>query len=527
MADNIPPQSIWRHSAPLSVAPGWNDAFALAPIMAHLEAAVRADPHAPGLIGVRERLDVSEVLNRVRQIGAAVRDAVPPGQAVATLLPHTPSGLAAILGCVAAGRITIPLNPADPPERLAYLLSDAGAAALLADVPPPREVPSETRVLHLQDCADASGARLDAEAHDPDAPAIVLYTSGSSGRPKGVVLSTYAILYRALQNIDGMRIERGNRVFTGFGSESSAELAMILSCLARGAALLVASLLTDGVGAMLRLCAAEQVSLLTVPTPMFGSLLAPDNAIAALADLRCVRLGAAPLARIDYLRWRARLPRSCEIWHSYGSTEASRMAEWLVPDDYADAGPVVGVGKMRPGYEFAIVSEDDTPVADGKVGELMLRGRHIAVGEWQNGGLVAGRMQPDPVRPGTRVFRTGDLVRLGLDGVLHFAGRADRQIKINGVRVEPAEIEAVIRADATVRDAVVVSGQRGLHAFVAAPDADAEMLRQALVARLRAALPPPLRPRLISIVASLPSLPGGKVDIKTLRRWAEGGGEPG
>ena len=521
MNPEIPPQSIWRRSAPLSSVPAWSDAFPLTPIMAHLEAAARTDSQAPALLGTRERLSVGEVLHRARRIGAQVRRAVPPGRAVATLLSHTPSGLAAILGCVAAGRITIPLNPADPPERLALLLGDAGAAALLTDATPPRDLPAHMRVLHVPDRDDAA-TQPGAEAHDPDAPAVVLYTSGSSGRPKGIVLSAYSVLFRAFQNIDGMRIERGSRVFTGYGPESGAGFAMIVSCLVHGAALLVASLPTDGVGATLRLCAAEQASLLTVPTPMLGTLLAPENAPAALAGVGSVRLGAAPLPHADYVRWRARLPRSCEISHSFGSTEAQRMAEWVLPDDYAGAGPVAPVGRMRPGYEYAIVSENQTPVPDGEIGELMLRGRHIAVGEWQNGGLVAGRMQPDPAQPGTRVFRTGDLVRLAADGMLHFAGRADRQININGMRVEPAEIEAVMRADAAVRDAaVVMSGPGGLHAFVAAPDADAEALRQALVARMREALPPPLRPRRVFVLASLPRLPGGKVDIVTLRRWAE------
>jgi acyl-coenzyme A synthetase/AMP-(fatty) acid ligase len=105
--------------------------------------------------------------------------------------------------------------------------------------------------------------------------------------------------------------------------------------------------------------------------------------------------------------------------------------------------------------------------------------------------------------------------------MLRFVGRADRQIKINGVRVEPAEIEAVLRADAAVQDAAVVpSGGNGLHAFVAAPDADPDTLRQALMARTRDALPLTLRPRRYSIIARLPTLPGGKVDMVTLRRWA-------
>jgi len=355
----------------------------------------------------------------------------------------------------------------------------------------------------------------------------VLYSSGSSGRPKGVAHGAYGILFRAFQNVEGMAIRPGDRVLTGFGAESYPGFLLTVSCLVRGAAIILASPQADGIGAMLRLAAAEQASLMAVPTPMLGSVLAPDNAPAALASLRCIQLGGARLPWADFVGWRARLPATCAIFHSYGSTEVGRIADWVVPDDVGQVGVVVPAGRLRPGLEFAIVGDDGRPAADGGIGELILRGREIAVGEWRAGRMVAGRMQPDPAAPGTRVFRTGDLVRLGPDGLLHVAGRADRQVKINGFRIEPAEIEAVIRANPAVRDAVVLlTGSGGLHAFVVAPDADAEALRQALVARMREALPPPLRPRRVSVIASLPALPGGKVDVQTLRQWAQPAGKP-
>jgi acyl-coenzyme A synthetase/AMP-(fatty) acid ligase len=273
---------------------------------------------------------------------------------------------------------------------------------------------------------------------------------------------------------------------------------------------------------MLRLCATGRADVLTLPTPVLGSLLALDRAAAALASVRTMRPGAAGMSHADCARWRARLPEGCEFAHGLGSTEATRIAEWIVPAGLGAEEPMLAVGSLSPGQEYALLGEDDAPVPDGAYGELVLRGRHIALGEWQAGKLVAGRMHPDPAKPGTRVFRTGDLLRFGADGMLRFVGRADRQVKINGVRVEPAEIEAVIRADAAVRDAAVVaSAMGGLHAFVAAPDADADALREALIARLRAALPSALRPRRVTVLASLPRLPGGKVDMVALRRRAE------
>ena len=521
VAPRLPPQSVWRQTAPLSAVRGWSDSFPLTPIAALLQAAARAHGSLPALIGLRENLDNDAVARRVHQVGAWIENTVPADQAIATLVSHTPSGIAAILGCVAAGRITIPLNPGDPPGRVATLLNDAGAAFLLTDQARLPDLPARTRVLNLRDCASVRAEYVTATAHSPDAVCMVHYTSGSSGRPKGIAVSAYNILFRAFQNIDGLRFGPDSRVFTAFGPESSAGIAMIVAALVRGAAVLVANLAADGAGAVLRLCASAHADALVVPTPVLGSLLALDSTRAAFARLRLVRLGAAGLARVDLDRWRARLPEQCGITHSYGSTEAMIVAELAVPREPADDGPSVAVGQMRPGLEYALVDAKDRPVADGECGELIVRGRHVAAGEWQAGGFVTGRMQPDPARPGTRVFRTGDLLRFGADGMLRFAGRVDRQIKINGVRVEPAEIESVIRGHPAVRDVAVVASPVGLHAFVVAPGADADALRTEIVARMRVALPSALRPRLVSVVEHLPSLPGGKLDVQTLQGWAQ------
>jgi acyl-coenzyme A synthetase/AMP-(fatty) acid ligase len=351
---------------------------------------------------------------------------------------------------------------------------------------------------------------------------MVHYTSESSGRPKGVVLSAYNILFRAFQNMHGRQLGPESRVLTALGPDNGAGMATIMGCLLSGATALIGSVRADGASAVLRLCASERADILMAPPPVMNAFVALDGARAAFANLRIARAGAGAAPRVDVVRWRGHLPPGCEIWHGYASTEAMVLAEHRVPPDLAGDEATVPVGRMCAGLDYAILGEDGLPVPDGEAGELAVRGRQIAVGEWQAGRVFAGRMQPDPAGPGTRVFRTGDLVRLGADGMLRFAGRVDRQIKINGMRVEPAEIEAVIRADPAVREVAVVPSAAGvLYAFVAAAESDPERLRAALVARVRAALPSPLRPRRICVLANLPMLPGGKVDIVTLRQWAE------
>ncbi len=204
------------------------------------------------------------------------------------------------------------------------------------------------------------------------------------------------------------------------------------------------------------------------------------------------------------------------------------MAEWWLPEDLGKYGSVVPVGYLVPGQEYALIDADGQDVRTGEVGELVLRGPHIALGEWCDGQLIPGRMQPDPRRQGWRIFHTGDVMRIDTEGLLRFVARTDRQIKINGTRVEPAEIEAVLLADPAVSDAAVVARTpptgTALFAFVAAPSADPTSLRTVLLARIRANLAPALWPSNLTVLESLPTLPGGKIDSAALLRLVEARG---
>jgi len=227
---------------------------------------------------------------------------------------------------------------------------------------------------------------------------------------------------------------------------------------------------------------------------------------------------------------RRSLPPDCAVWHTYASTEALFVANWQIPPD--DSGPeaTVAVGMLEPDHDYALLDENDRPVAPGEPGELVLRSRYLALGEWRRGCVVPGRMLPVPNRPGWRCFRTGDLLQVQPDGMLRLLGRVDRQVKINGVRIEPAEIEAVLRTEPRVTDAAVVAvpgpGSVTLHGFVASLEPDHAALVAALRSRLAASLPMTLRPSKLTVLPQLPSLPIGKTDVNALARLAASPAEP-
>jgi len=254
-----------------------------------------------------------------------------------------------------------------------------------------------------------------------------------------------------------------------------------------------------------------------------------ERAKDAFRALRAIRTGASGQQKAELATWRQLLPADCIVGHAYASTEALIMAQWIVPRNDTPSGDdddnetTLAAGMIRPHHDYAILDEAGRPVAPGDTGELLIRSRYIALGEWRDGKLVPGRMTPAPGRPGWRIFRTGDLVRVRADGMLRVVGRADRQVKINGVRIEPAAIEAVLRSEPSVSDAVVVTSADTtsvrLHGFVVAASVDRPDLIATLRRRLAANLPSASRPSRLTVLDRLPTLPSGKVDFVTLSHW--------
>ena len=491
-----------------------------------LHRAATPDPSAVAIAGIAERLTYLELLDRIRRIARHVAAAVPPGGAVATLLSNSPSGFAGMLACLAAARVCIVLDPTHPRDRNATILKDARPAAILqgdgADPAADFGIPAGTaRITLTTALSEANQADWVPPGRlDPDGPALVHYTSGSTGRPKGIVISTRAALRRALVYLEAWHMSADDRFLGTTQPSTNSGFCSSLAALCGGARLLVHSLAGDGVGSLFALARNEGLTLLDAGPSVVRMLFALDGAKAALVRLRVLRSSGETILQADIANWRTLLPAGCHIAHAYASTEAMFGAHWFVPPDFTSTDPCLPAGYPLADQDYALIDEAGRTVAPGQPGEFVLRSRHIACGEWHDGQCVPGRMQPDPSRPGWRILRTGDLLRRGPDGMLRFVSRADRQIKINGVRVEPAEVESVLRGTPGVADAAVVPHQRGgetvLLAYVAADAQGHEALHKLLRDRLRAELPGAMRPARIILLDRMPYLPGGKIDLRAL-----------
>jgi thioesterase domain-containing protein len=352
-----------------------------------------------------------------------------------------------------------------------------------------------------------------------DAPAIVLYTSGSTGRPKGIVNSQRSLLCRVQQYVDACHINSQDVFLPLTGPATIAGCREVLAALLAGATLHLLDVEAVGLRAVRSRMQSERVTITYLVPALLRALMA-DEPADSFRSLRVVRIGGERVSAGDIALLRKAVSGDCLIQIGYSSTETTG-SQWFLPRDWREHGAPaehsasVPVGWLLPGITFAIVDEERRPVQPGESGELLIRSPYVMLGHWENGAVTPA--ESDPANPGLRIFATGDLVRLDDHGLLQINGRKGRQVKINGRRVEPAELERVLRSAPLVKDAVaIVTPANELVAFGVptrwAGVAFSDELRQLV----RTKLPPALRPLRLHTITEIPRLPSGKVDMAML-----------
>ncbi len=459
-------------------------------------------PDAPAVIFGTETVTYRELDARSARFARRLRAAgAGPEVAVGVLQERTPDLVAALLGVLRSGSFYVPLDPAYPEARTAFLLEDSGAR-LVVDADWLREGGSPSPGGGRE--GDGRGGQGVRTLCDAAGLAYVIYTSGSTGRPKGVAIehrSAVALLRWAAEVFPAEDLAG---VFAATSVCFDLSVFEIFLPLARGGAVI----LGDDALALAGLPAAERVTLInTVPSAM-EELLRLE---AVPRSVRTVNLAGEPLvpALVDRIYESTGAGR---VFDLYGPSEDTTYSTFALR---RPGGPAT-IGWPVAGTRAVLLDPWGSLVPAGIPGEVWLGGAGLARGYLHRPDLTAERFLPDPFSgPGERLYRTGDLARRRPDGSLELLGRIDHQVKLRGFRIELGEIEAALLAHPGVREAAVLALDDGADKRLAAyvvSTVEIEELRGHLAARL----PAYMIPGAWVILETLPRTPNGKLDRKAL-----------
>lgn len=472
---------------------------------------VETEPDRVAVEGDSSTWTVAELDARSSAVAEAVA-VRSPEDPVAVIGRASPDGLAAVLGVLRAGAAYSFVDHDLPAARRDLILGLLGDGPVLV-APDAGEI-GGIDAARLLAVGDPPTARPDLPPVDPEAPASVLFTSGSTGTPKGVVHRHASLAIVAGQVADVSPVRAGDRVAVLFPLSFQASVPWWSAALLHGASAWIRDPAELGLDRLATELAAGGPEILAIAPGVYRSLCRAlgDRAV---PGVRHLSLGGDRLVATDLDRCRRHFP-GADLVNRLGSSETMAMALHHVTAGDFDGVEGSPVGRALPPWHLRVVDEEGEPVDDGDVGHLEVWGGPLMIGYWRDEEMTAKVLRDGPAG---RVFRTGDLVVRRPDGVHVHLGRSDRRVKVRGVTVEVAEVEAALERCEGIHEAVVagVRGADGETALVAHVVAEgASMTLRDLRRLLRRELVDVMIPTSVRVHADLPRTERGKVDRDAL-----------
>ena len=492
-------------------------------IHALFEAQAAQTPKATAVICGTTQLSYAELNQRADQLAAYLQQlGVQPETVVGVCLERSVEMIVGVLGILKAGGAYLPLDPAYPAERLAWMLSDTQAPLLLTQPHLVERLPSTpARVIVLVrgeiiDQADKTPARCTLADHTA---ACLIYTSGSTGQPKGVVLEHHGLVNLIRSFIQSYQPTTEDKLLPLTSISSASFVGEILPLLCSGGTLVLPreEEVLDFVK-QFNLIEQQGISIISTVPAMIAAVNAQHD---RLPHVRLILSGGEALGAGDV----ERLLDHVQIVNGYGLTETSVCSTFhdLTPADF-QAGGWLPIGRPIINTQVYVLDADLNGVPIGCHGELYIAGQGLTRGYWNRPDLTAERFVPNPYRTGERMYRTGDVARWLPDGVLEYLHRTDHQVKIRGYRVELGEVQAAVKQHPAVKEACVIvredsPGDKRLVAYIVPMNSgvNSSELHHWLLEHL----PLPMVPGIFVPLDTLPLLPNGKVDVSALPRLDE------
>ncbi|MEV6395104.1 amino acid adenylation domain-containing protein [Streptomyces sp. NPDC051907] len=491
-------------------------------------------PDAVALVCGVERVGYGELAGRAGRLAGVLRaSGVGPGDVVGVCLGRGVDAVVGLLGVLRAGAVCLPLAPELPGERLAFMVSDAGARVVLASSQLAGSLPAGGPPVVVYD-GDAVLAERPPVAPSPVSAGVgdvrsamyVIYTSGSTGRPKGIVVD-----WRTIANV--VRFDLYRDQYLGDTPVACLQLASvgfdvsfleIFATLARGGRLvLVEEAVRQDAERLLELLAAERIERMYLSPALLAQLAISWSERPVDLCLTHVFVSGDALALTPQTRAFLASLEGVVLENQYGPSETHHASSSILSGDPERWPAAPPIGRAIPGVRLYLLDRHLSLVPPGAPGELYIAGEGLARGYVGKPALTAERFVADPFAgadSGRRMYRTGDLARWTSQGQLEYLGRTDDQIKIRGFRIEPSEIETALTSHADVHDAAVAAyedppGARRLAAHIVPTD-PARFDESALRDFLRARLPAYMLPAAFVRATSLPLTRNGKIDRRAL-----------
>jgi amino acid adenylation domain-containing protein len=468
--------------------------------------------------------DLNRAANRVAQ--AILRQRGDREEPIAFLVEQGADAIVMLLGALKAGKFYVPLDASYPQTHLTAVVRHARPPLILTNTRNQSLAAAVAeRTCGLVNCDlldDGESGENPGLTLSADRTGYLLYTSGSSGSPKGVTHSQRSILHQIMGYSNGLRISPDDRLTLFHSHAFSASRLEIFGALLNGAAVLPFPVAEAGIPNLIDWLGREQVTIAHWIPTLFRHVAEALEGDEDFPRLRMIVLGSEPAQPRDIVSYQQHFARTCTLVNRFGTTETGNICWQFFDRHAAIPSRRVPVGLAVSGVEVLVTDERGHAVAVGVVGEICVRSRYLSPGYWQSPELTQAAFLADPDGGDRRIYRTGDLGRLRPDGSLEHLGRRDGQVKINGFRVEMRAIEQMISRHPGVRECAVDVVQDSheesrLVAYVVPANSrsvDGGEIRRYLAATL----PVYMLPAAIRTVDTLPRTPNGKLDRAALAK---------
>lgn len=461
---------------------------------------------------------LNQAANRVARAILAQRGS--GEEPVTLLLENDAPMIAAILGVLKAGKIYVPLDPALPRARIAYILENSQAGLIVTDnkhLSFARELAQDTlQLINIDEFDSSLSIENPGLSIPPDAFAWILYTSGSTGQPKGVVQTHRNALHYVMNYTNSFCIYMDDRLTLLYSCSASAATHNIFSALLNGASLYPLDIKQEGLARMAAWLLQRDITIYNSVPTVFRYFLDTLTGEEQFPNLRLIIMMGEPVYKRDVELYKKHFSKDCIFVNRLGSTETGSIRWYFKDQETQIIDSNVPVGHSVEDNEILLLDDAGDQVDFDQIGEIAVKSRYLSPGYWQRPDLTQAAFLHNPEGGDERIYRMGDLGHMLPDGRLVCLGRKDFQVKFKGYRIEPAEIEMALLDLDTIKQAVVMAredrpGDQRLVAYLVPTAGQQAPTVTKLRGSLAEILPEYMIPSTFVTLDALPLSPNGKV----------------